>query len=241
MTSILFDQNIISYGDIMTPVRIDGVLGYVRKAGLEKSSSWLQEEFNCLPTISKLLQSKKIIGYRYVELDLENWQRSGSAIGSKFGNLFPENLFNEVNPAIERSYFFQSFMNEYITTSAMVKFCNFLININPSNNNFEELGLPAEMQKNLRNISRYHELCHVLQKGEQFVDAFHLWSAEVNDIKYFLTTDRKFRNAIQNAVGSCQPIYPTQLLNKLGVTEKEPFSFELDVFYGIGGNVMWRL
>ncbi|AVI64401.1 hypothetical protein CKQ84_00080 [Shewanella sp. WE21] len=241
MTSILFDQNIISYGDIMTSVRIDGVLGYVRKAALEKNSSWLQEEFNCLPTISKLLQSKKIIGYRYVELELENWQRSGSAIGSKFGNLFPENLFNEVNPAIERSYFFQSFMNEYITTSAMVKFCNCLRNINPSNNNFEKLGLSAEMQKNLRNISRYHELCHVLQKEEQFVDAFHLWSAEVNDIEYFLTTDQKFMNAIKNAVGSCQPILPTQLLNKLGVSEKEPFSFELDVFYGIGGNVMWRL
>ncbi len=48
-------------------------------------------------------------------------------------------------------------------------------------------------------------------------------------------------NAIKNAVGSCQPILPTQLLNKLGVSEKEPFSFELDVFYGIGGNIMWRL
>lgn len=244
MTTVIFDQNIISYGDIMRSGKIDNVLGFVRNPPPGIDGSWLRKEFDCLPTISKLLQDREIKGYRYIELELEDWQRSGSGNSANLGNLFPRELFGDIGPAIERSYFFQSSISDYVKTSKMVEFCLWLKRLKANELNLDVLikkGFPAEMLRNLHHVSRFHELCHVLQKEEQLVDAFHLWSAEVNGIEYFLTTDKKFVNAIQRAVRDCKPILPSELLDKLGVRKMESFDYKVGVFYGIGGNHMQDL
>ncbi|QIZ75754.1 hypothetical protein [Ferrimonas lipolytica] len=243
MPTILVDQNIVTYGDIMRPTRSNGVIGYRRKDPVGEDGSWLRREFRALPTVSKLIIAGDISAFRYVELDFENWKRKGSASGSNLGNLFPNSVMKQVEPAIERSYYFQAFMNEYLYTRSVANFCKWL-----NTKGIEESALKVaksknatdDMLRNIRNVSRYQEMCKKLQKTEQYIDAFHLWTAEINDIEYFVTADRKFINAINKLDCKCQPILPSELLTQMNLEASEPFQFKENVFYGIGGQYMWE-
>jgi hypothetical protein len=243
MPSVLIDQNIMSYGDIMMFTKIDGVIGYVRKKP-PVDGTWLREEFKCLPTIAKLIKNAEISAYRYIELDLEDWKRNGSGSSSKLGDLFPNSEMGEIEPAIERSYFFQTNLLDYLDTSSVVDFCNWL-NVKGVGEhalkNRQYKNFPESMKSNLENISRYQEMCRTLQKEEQYIDAFHLWTGETNNIDYFLTADKKFINAIKNSNSKCKPVLPSQLLKYMGISEIEPFDFQENVFYGIGGQHMWEI
>ncbi len=244
MPSILIDQNIVTYGDILMPERINDVIGYVRKPLVGKDGDWLREEISCLPSISKLVNDNAITAYRYIELDLENWKRSGSADTSRLGQLFPNTIMHEVPPAIERSYFFQASLTEHLHNDQVIEFCKWL---NKKNIEADILNIltnkpvPKEVIKNVNSLPNFHELCRVLQKEAQYVDAFHLWSAEMCNIDYFLTADRKFINAIKNANCSCQAILPSQLLEVLNINIREPFKYQHNVFYNICGQPMWNI
>ncbi|MCG9722906.1 hypothetical protein [Shewanella sp. Isolate7] len=160
------------------------------------------------------------------------------------GNLFPSYEMREVEPAIERSYFFQSQLTHYLNTSNVVKFCKWLNTKGIEDsalNLIQSKTLPECMINNLKNISRYQEMCRMLQKDEQYIDAFHLWTGEVNNIDYFLTVDKKFINAIKRSNSKCKPVLPSQLLDLIGVTKIEPFKFKENFFYGIGGNEIWKI
>lgn len=244
MPSVLIDQNIVTFGDIMMSTKIEGVRGYVRKQPVGDKGSWLRAEFERLPTISKLIRTGEVSAYRYVELDFEDWKRSGSGFSSNLGNLFPNSDMSEIEPAIERSYFFQSHLTDYLKTNSVVDFCNWLNTKGIEENALKLIqsnNFPESMKENLKNISRYQDMCRMLQKEEQYIDAFHLWTGEIHNVDYFLTTDKKFINAIQRSKSKCKPVLPSQLLECIGVNGIEPFQFQEKIFYGIGGQEMWEI
>lgn len=245
MITALIDQNIISYGDILLPMKMEGIIGYRRKTPLGTSGKPIRDEFNCLPAIAKLLAEQKISLFRYIELDLEDWKRSGSGISSKLGSLFPNNIMKQIPPAVERSYFFQSPLNEYLKKETVIEFCHWLNKLDIRKLTIDSSimkSLPDGMSKNIKNIDRYQELCKGLTK-EQCIDALHLWSAECSNVDYFLTMDMKFINAMRNNKTNklCKPILPSELLCLLGESETVPFSFEENVFYGISGEPIFEL
>lgn len=241
MISVLIDQNIVSYGRIMESVKIDGVIGYVRKK--PKLDEPLKLEINSLPTISRLIKESKISAYRYTELDYEDWKSSSSG-RDNLGDLFPNQQMKIIEPAIERSYFFQSKLLNYIKKESVKEFCQWL-NAKGVRESIYKIAniqeLPEKMRKNIDNIARYQEICHRLQKIDQYIDAFHLWSGEIENISYFLTIDKKFINAVGKANSSCIPILPSEFIKFMNVGSNQPFEFEEDVFYGISGQYLWKI
>jgi hypothetical protein len=241
MVSVLIDQNIVSYGRIMDSVKIDGVIGYVRKK--PKLDESLKLEIDCLPTISKLIRESKISAYRYTELDYEDWKSSGSGRGN-LGDLFPSLQMNTIEPAIERSYFFQSKLSKYTEKESVKDFCQWLNAKGARDSIYKIVNIstfPEKMRENIDNISRYQEICRRLQKIDQYIDAFHLWSGEIRNISYFLTVDKKFINAVNKANSSCIPILPSEFIKIMNVDSNQPFEFAEDVFYGLGGQYLWEI
>jgi hypothetical protein len=62
--------------------------------------------------------------------------------------------------------------------------------------------------------------CHLPQT--HYPDAFHLWTAEVHGLDYFLTVDKKFINVMSRTLRSAlhaRPISPRDLLSELGIKE----------------------
>lgn len=242
MTSVLIDQCIISDGDILTGERRNGVIGYVRKE--PPKENWKREQFECLPTISELAETGKIELFRYLELDFEDWKRVGSFPSNKLGKLFEPKKMKRVSAAIERSYFLQSSLETHLEKSRVMEFCRWLNTPNLEDKILRSKAadkLPEQMKCNITQLERYRVLCKNLSESQR-IDAFHFWSAEIAGIDYFLTTDKKFVNAmrITNKVeSSCSLVFPSELSNILNCGERSKFKYETGVFYGIAGNRLY--
>ncbi|HZK14733.1 MAG TPA: hypothetical protein VFC55_09440, partial [Desulfobaccales bacterium] len=75
----------------------------------------------------------------------------------------------------------------------------------------------------IKSLNRFKELCCALDE-KHYPDAFHLWTAEVNGLDFFLTADRKFINVMSKTSRSqlkTKPIAPVDFLDYLGIKEKE--------------------
>lgn len=145
-----------------------------------------------------------------------------------------------VEAAVERSYFFQSSLDEHVDSQSVIKFCKWLLNIDPNvliEKVTQAKSFPSFLMANLRNVKRFSELCKGLSE-KQYPDAFHLWTAEVNGADFFLTIDKKFIHVMTetNRVDlPCPPLSPSQLLNQLGIDERDPIEYMEGVFYDISG------
>ena len=73
---------------------------------------------------------------------------------------------------------------------------------------------------NSANRDRMRELCDGL-KPQHYPDALHLWAAEVNGLKYFLTMVGKFCRLMTQTKRiplPCEPVRPADLMSELGVS-----------------------
>lgn len=122
----------------------------------------------------------------------------------------------------------------------MIKFCVWLLDPKAEKlaDHLEgQERFPAFLISNLRQVERFRELCSGLAK-KQYPDAFHLWTAEVNGMQYFLTTDGKFIRVMtetKNISLPCKPVSPAELLEILQIKDLEPFEFKPNQFYNISG------
>lgn len=215
----------VRFGDITQTV---DVLGFAHRPGPGEHESWKREQFECLPTIARLAREGRIECYTYNELHHEAWRRPGSFPSDPIGRLFHDVTFHHVDAAVERSYFFQSDADEAVSHEAIRKFCIWLLD-SPVDRHVDRLAengrFPGALIDNLRRVHRFRELCAGLSE-DQCVDAFHQWTAEVNGIDYFLTTDRKFINAQTKSKVidlPSPPVGPAQLLHIQNVSNKDPF------------------
>ena len=112
----------------------------------------------------------------------------------------------------------------------LISFCSLLLALEPSLLQGATAfwnTLPALEQENLLRLERFKSLCRGLSK-KHYPDAFHLWTAETNRLDYFLTMDRKFPRALstnRRLDFRCKAVSPDELLNSLGVSERDPFPY----------------
>lgn len=216
------------------------ILGFERKPMPSEDQGWKLKQIACLPTVRRLAVEEKIKLYTYNELIYEAWKRHGSFPSNLLGNLFAGINFQHVDAAVERSFFFQMEFSKYLKNDEMVKFCIWLLE-----SKVEELAdrlkgkerYSVFLLNNLRQVVRFRELCKGLAK-KQYPDAFHLWTAEVNGMEYFLTSDKKFIRVMtetKNISLPCRPISPNELLDILQVKDLEPFEFKPNQFYNVFG------
>lgn len=216
------------------------VSGFVRKPLPIVSEVWKREQVECMPTIGRLARQKIITLLTYTETMSEGYKRRGSFSSTIIGNVFNGVEFEYVNAAVERSYFFQSPLEEYIDNKSMIDYCRFLLDINPDiliEKITRSRSFPDFLLENLRNVKKFRELCKGLSE-KQYPDAFHLWTAEANGADYFLTIDRKFTRLMttnNKAELPCSPLSPSQLLDQLGIHERDPFEYAEGVFYSLSG------
>jgi hypothetical protein len=214
------------------------VVGYERKPLTHHA--WKREQISCIPTIRKLAYEGFISLLTYSELQHERLKRPGSFPPSRIGNIFSGITINHVNAAVERSYFFQQEIGTYIKVEEVIGYCKWLLT--PGIERLAEKlsgnsQYPSHLLENLGKIQRFRDLCSGLSE-KQYPDAFHLWTAEVNHSDYFLTIDGKFIRAMTETKKihlPCKPISPLDLLSLFEVDEREPFEYQEDQFYDIGG------
>lgn len=131
-------------------------------------------------------------------------------------------------------------ISEYLSKDQVVKFCTWLLN-----SKAEDLAdrlegqerYPSFLLNNLRRVQRFRDLCNGLAE-KQYPDAFHLWTAEVNGIEYFLTTDKKFIRAMTETKRlslPCRPLSPSDLLYLLEIEDRDPFEYEENQFFNVLG------
>ena len=216
------------------------IVGYVRKPTLPPNEKWKQYQVDCLPTVARLTRDKQLDLYIYNEILFEGWQRPGGFPRNTIGNIFNGIEFNHCNAPIERSRIFQTEIGKYIQRNQVIDYCKFLIHSNVeilAENPAIQQRFPQNELNNLRNVSRYRDLCKGLSE-KHYPDALHLWAAEVNGLDYFLTTDHRFINAMimtKKIELSCKPISPEDLLKVYSISELDPFPFEQDQFYTVFG------
>lgn len=223
----------VPWGDRQETVNVVGVRGRRQQDG------WKQGEIECLPTIVKLARENLLALYLYNEVHFESMMGSRFP-GVPFGDLFKGLHFEYVDAAVERSWFFQTPFDSYIEREMVIEFCKFLLTQKLE----ERLGasafmgrLPPQQAKNLLRLDRFRVICRNLSE-KQLPDALHLWTAEVNGIEFFLTTDKKFVNALTQSSKvelPCLPVFPSDLLTILGVEEREPMPYEPGRFYYLWG------
>jgi hypothetical protein len=251
-TRILVDNSILNLSDTMRSVptecvasilgqpQIDNVIAYERKPPLDASGMWMNEQRDCLPTVARLARDGLFAMYSYPELGFEACNAPKSFPANPIGRLFADISIEELETPIERSRFFQLPLDKFMTKDCMVQFCKLLIG--PSSDNvanwdrIKAACSPFELS-NLGKLDRFRLLCKGLGE-EQFIDAFHLWTAELHKMQFFLTADKKFTKVIvlnQKLEKHCTPISPVELLKAMNISERDPFPCQLGESIGIFG------
>jgi len=254
VVSVLVDNCIDSYSDTMTSVskefKVDiggvqqafRVLGFGRWTSPRPEHEWMRAEFECLPTVARVAHEERVQFCTYSELENEAMKRPQGFPATLVGDLFRGIKFRRIDAAIERSCFFQMEMSKFLSPEQMIKFCTWLLECDsrsPRLDALESSGhVPPFYIGNLRKVERYRSLCSGLSE-RQYADAFHLWTAEVNGLDYFLTMDRKFIRAMTESSRlslPCKPIPPSVLLDVLGVRDRDPFPHPENLTMDIFGN-----
>lgn len=236
---VLIDRNLEQYaltaeGVVQTKTEKWGphtvtadIYGYRAKA-LPKAE-WPRRQIEALPTITRLAREGKIVFCTSHELKFESFRASRGWRGSR-GDLFRGIVYECVPAAIERSYFWQTIdLNKYTSGEGQVGwYKNFLLKVD-ENQLLERLKghieFPDFDRQNIENLGRFRELCKYLDTDDHIRDAFHLWTAEVNNLNYFLTVDKKFINKMTRSTPlslSTPPITPAELVKKLGIRILDP-------------------
>lgn len=217
----------VTWGDRTETVTL---AGWERKPDVPPDQAWRRKQVECLPTLARLAREGVLRLYSYIELAFEEWRGQRGMSGS-FGDLFAGIEVEKVTPAVERSHFRQTVhLKEHVSKEALTEFCTFLLDLDPSAlQQAPEFWdtLPDFEKANLAQVDRFQHLCRNLTVNH-YADAFHLWTAEVNGLDFFLMVEIAFPNAVRNKrdLGfHCQPITPEELLHHAGVTDLDPRPF----------------
>jgi len=142
-----------------------------------------------LPTIRRLVLENKISLATSRELKFEACPTGGGH--GTMGDLFAGLQVLDIPPPIDRSFFQQLPIEEYLQRAAMQEFCVFLLGLTAeAAERFVQLlpELPNPSVEGLGDILRFHQLAeHAPMK--HLPDIYHLWTAERGDCAYFLTLD----------------------------------------------------
>jgi predicted nucleic acid-binding protein len=147
-------------------------------------------------------------------LEFESWRGCSSEIEYTEYDIFRDIEIYNAFPALERSKFANYFLQDYIKKEKIIEFCKFLLMLNDKHIN--ELSIVLKFTEfeiaSLQSIKHFQKLLSKINETH-YADAFHLWTAERNNLDFFLTLDKKFINVIRNSqcdIFECQPILPEE-------------------------------
>ena len=226
--------------------------GIVRKP-LAKDPSF-QVERDALFTVGRLIREGRVTAYKYTEVAAELSRASNPVAVTALADC----KIMHCEPAIHRSKFRQtrnfvetlnkggkkdrnegrmpSYFNQIPTLS-------WFISLTPADvslilQHAAELQLsPFEIQS-FRELEWFQILCNRSGSSENYVDVFHLWTAERNDLM-LLTLDRGIKKLVSRVNSEKSPpvtmrtkvLSPNDLLVELGITERDPVPLESGKFY----------
>lgn len=202
------------------------IVGSRRKPPLNPNECWKQGQIEAMPTIARLAHENLLGLFVYPELGFELF-RGGSHAGFEIGNSIKDVQIGKLPAAIERSKCQGLDIQDYVQKDRLVEFVSLLLSLDHSAvKALSKSGLKFtdfELQ-NLRSLDRFREICANLPE-KHYPDAFHLWTAEVNGLDFFLTADKKFIRALTESSRvelTTRPIAARDLLDEMGVTELDP-------------------
>jgi hypothetical protein len=224
MTDRVEIERKIIWGNITHAVPL---LGWRRKPELRAEQAWLKSQVDWLPTIARLAREDRLKLYSYNELGLEE-ARGRRGMKGTFGDLFADVRVQTVPPAIERSRYRKTYdLETYSNKNSLTEFVLFLNGLDTSNiTKIPDFwnSLPDFERQNLGRLTQFTTLCQTIAENH-YADAFHLWTAELNCIDFFLMMDKRFLNAFRSQSRSsfrCSPVTPEELIQQVGITELDP-------------------
>lgn len=188
-----------------------------------------REQMQAYQDIINQVRIGRVQLFTYSELLHESWNAADPRyIGAK--HLLDGITLHHIDPAVERSRFQQMEFGKYICIkngkkksdkrSKMIEFCELLRGLNEDVVS-QLLEIPyfnfSQQEKDNLTSQRFRELAQSLAT-HQLPDAFHLWSAEVAGLDYFLSFDGKFVRAMTMSSKlnlPCKPVLPITLLQIL--------------------------
>jgi hypothetical protein len=223
-TGALLDRSTVSKGrrNAKLTLHHDGVLTGWRRAQLNSKEV---EQVRALATVLPELANQGHELYTYFELLAEGIQAAVPIGWHPAGDLLRGLKMLPASEPIARAKVMGSrTFHQVADRSDVVAFVERLL---------ERAPFWPEMEKNFSDFEkenaakrdRLRELCEGL-KPQHYPDALHLWAAEVNGLRYFLTMDGRFCNLMtktKQIALPCTPLRPTDLMSELGVTSLLPF------------------
>lgn len=233
--------------------------GFKRKK--PDSSIDRQAEIDSLFTIGRLIDEEKIIPHTYSELQVESFRRTSD--GNYCNPIDTSKIIHCCSP-LERSKFRQTIHldkyfakggkkdrkkndNDLFADYSQLPFMKFILDLD-----LKKVAAIKQYQKEIKltdfeiesldDLDRFKLLCKSFQSVENYIDAFHIWTAERHKLDVFLTFDKKLTNnfdminSSKNREGkfSVKVLSPCQLLKMSGIpTDKVPL--EDGYFYSLHG------
>jgi hypothetical protein len=246
---LLLDTNVLRHTATMVSVKKEHILrlGSIEQKynvlGMQRNTEHIskgirhQNQVEALPTIMKLAREGNILIFSYIELAFETMRGSFDLRGGK-GDILKDVKIEDIPSAVDRSKLQQT--DDFVEKQSLIKFCKFLLEVDVKE--FEKrqnwfLSKFTDFEReNIKSLNRFKELCCALDETH-YPDAFHLWTAEVNGLDFFLTADRKFIN-VMNKTSRAQlktkPITPVGFLDYLGIKDREPMPIQDYDFHYLG-------
>jgi hypothetical protein len=140
-----------------------------------------------LPTVARLARQKAFDLVTYEELNWERVHGRNPAVATRM-DLFGQVEIRHVEPAVSRSFFRQSALDEYSKKEALTEFCKALLKLGAvdATRVAERIRLPTATVQSLMELQRFKDLCHGAA-DRNLTDLFHVWTGERNDCALFLT------------------------------------------------------
>lgn len=212
-----------------------------------------QRNIDAILTIGHLIRTGCIRAYTYWELEAEVIRGEGSIRGF---DAFEGCRLNHCRSALDRSLFGRtSKLSEFIAKGGkkdrklrkdlgamnQLPFLKWLCSLTTAEINIilehsVEIGLSSFDVESLERLDHFQALCR-LSAYENYVDLFHIWTAERNNFDAFLTLEV----TLPNWVRSLSPertqslttavLRPAEFLCNLGIKEPIPIPLQPNVFY----------
>lgn len=231
----------------------DKVVGYRKKVFDDPS---LQKEIDAIVTIGRLIREGIVTAFTSNELNFESFRRSTPV--KAFYALDGCHISSCPAP-IERSKFRQTVnFSEYISKGGkkdrkknvgisdfnQIPFIEWLLRLDDKGvqsvlKNCEEIGLTEFEIESFMKIDWFKFVCSRFGSPENYPDAFHLWTAERNDIDVFLTLERKLPNIVKQIRQSKNEKHhiktsvfrPIEFLQSMGISKQDDPPITAGKFY----------
>lgn len=263
--SVLLDNGIVSGAEIAEYVAIKKddlwggnkiqveVHGYRKKVDPDNSQ---QKEIDAIVTIGRLIREDVIAAYNYSELQLEAIRRSPTV---KAFNSLDGCHISRCPAPIERSRFRQTVNFIESISKGGKKDKKKGANVGHFNQTpfFEwlyrlddcavqdvlmhrkEIGLTDFEVESFHQIDWFKFICKRFGSPKDYPDAFHLWTAERNNIDVFLTLEKKLPSKVGQILreAHCKHqirtavLRPTALLQSMGISDLDEVPIKAGNFY----------